>query len=288
MIGSRLAPIGPIVGHLGQAPAQLVAAMPGQQPGLDGRNPRRELRQLLSQRREHVLGQRAKGLVRDDARQQRFDLVEPFGGNQAELCRVAANRVGELRPAPDQHIPRADQHLRRRLIGTFHRYKPPLHARPAHRLADRLGVCRIVLATRHIGFHVLGRHQDDPMAQFPQLPCPVMGAPAGFQADPRRLQLAEERQDLPPPQLAPQYNLLVLVDPVQLKNAFRNVDADACYLGHGRLPLMRSRQPHPGTSMPSGAVHTNRATAVRLLLDPRLRGGDGDGSVFAGQALADS
>jgi hypothetical protein len=45
-----------------------------------------------------------------------------------------------------------------------------------------------------------------------------MRGPARLQPDPGRRQLAEKLRDLAAPQLPPQHRLLVLVDPVHLKD----------------------------------------------------------------------
>jgi hypothetical protein len=43
------------------------------------------------------------------------------------------------------------------------------HARPGHRLTDRVGIRGIVLLTFHVGFYVPGRHQSHAVPQLPVL-----------------------------------------------------------------------------------------------------------------------
>src|ERR1039458_8737033 len=59
---------------------------------------------------------------------------------------------------------RAMQHQPALLLGRFDLYKT--HGRPPHRLADRLGVGRIVLVALDVGLHVLRRHQPYLVASF--------------------------------------------------------------------------------------------------------------------------
>jgi hypothetical protein len=79
-----------------------------------------------------------------DALEQRNQMRHPLGGGQAELGGIAADGVGQLRTIADQPIPDADQHQGGLLLSGLHRHEA--HRRPAHRLAQRLRVCRIVLA----------------------------------------------------------------------------------------------------------------------------------------------
>src|ERR1700688_205616 len=52
------------------------------------------------------------------------------------------------------------------LLGRFDLYET--HGRPPHRLADRLGVGRIVLVALDVGLHVLRWHQPHLMAKLRQ------------------------------------------------------------------------------------------------------------------------
>jgi hypothetical protein len=125
--------------------------------------------------------------------------------------------------------------MRGRLLGALHRHEPLPNARSAHRLADRRGVGLVVLAARHIGLHVLRRQQNHLMAQLLHLTSPIMRPAAGLHPDRGRLQLAQEVQEVAAPHLLLQHHHLAVVDAMELENALRRVNADSCYLGHGRL-----------------------------------------------------
>ena len=67
------------------------------------------------------------------------------------------------------------------LLNRLHRHEA--HARPAHRLADRLGVVRIRLVCLHVRLHELRGDQLHPEAFHLQHARPVMRAAARFHAD---------------------------------------------------------------------------------------------------------
>jgi hypothetical protein len=57
------------------------------------------------------------------------------------------------------------------------------HRGAPHRLADRLSVDRVGLASLHVGLHVARRHQLDVMAELAQFASAVMAGPARRLAD---------------------------------------------------------------------------------------------------------
>ena len=173
-----------------------------------------------------LLGQVRHIVIGGDAPQQRLDPGQPLGGDKPELGGMAADGIAELGAPADQALARAEQHLQGGLLGALHRHQPLLHARPAHRFAERRGIRSIVLAALDIGPHVLRRHQHHLVAKLPEFPSPVVAAATSLQPDHCRLQLLEEGQELPAPQLALQHLLLGLVDPVQLEYALRRIDPD--------------------------------------------------------------
>jgi hypothetical protein len=69
---------------------------------------------------------------------------QPGRNDRKFLGGIAADAVGQLRAIADQPIPDADQHQGGLLLSCLHRYEA--HCRPAHRLAQRFRVRRIVLA----------------------------------------------------------------------------------------------------------------------------------------------
>jgi hypothetical protein len=168
-------------------------------------------------------------------RQQRIDLVEPSGGDQSELRRIAADRVAQLGALANQPVAQADQHLRRLPLGRLDRNKA--HPRPAHRFADRLRIGAVVLVARHIGLDQLRRQQHRLVAQRRNGAPPVMRRAAGFDADPGRLELRQKIDHVPPPKLLAQNRHLPLVHPMQNKNTLGRVDTNSDNLAHGRLLL---------------------------------------------------
>ena len=110
---------------------------------------------------------------------------------QAELGGIAADGIGQLRAAAHQPVADPDQHQSRLLLRCLHRHEA--HRRPAHCLAQRLSVRRIVLALLDIGLSQLRRYQLHLMPERLQQPCPMMAATAGFDRDHRRFKFLEER-----------------------------------------------------------------------------------------------
>ena len=72
--------------------------------------------------------------------------------DNAQLRHMAAQGVHQHGPLPHQQVARPVQHQHRLLLGGLDRHEP--HRRPRHRLADRLGIGRIGLATLDVGLHV--------------------------------------------------------------------------------------------------------------------------------------
>ena len=107
--------------------------------------------------------------------------------------------IDYLGPLPHQKIARAMQHQPALLLGRFDLYET--QGRPPRRLADRLGVGRIVLVALDVGLHVLRRHQPHPVAKFREFTRPIMSRGAGFHADKASRQRLEELQHLAAPQL---------------------------------------------------------------------------------------
>ena len=67
---------------------------------------------------------------------------------------MATDSVGQLRAIADQPVAHPDQHQARLLLSRLHRHEA--HRWPAHRLAKRFGVGRIVLAALDIRLDQLG------------------------------------------------------------------------------------------------------------------------------------
>ena len=115
-------------------------------------------------------------------------------------------RVRQLRAIADQPIADPNQHQRRLLLRRLHRNEP--HRRPAHRLAERFGVGRIVLAALDVGLGQLRRDQLHLMPKRLQQPRPMVRAAAGLDRDHRRRQLLIKSDHLLATQLLAQNHLL--------------------------------------------------------------------------------
>ena len=105
---------------------------------------------------------------------------------------------------------------------------------------------RVVLAALRVRLDVLGWHQRYLMPQAPQNRCPVMRGATRLDADSRRRQLGKEFRHLVAPQLPPQYSLLVLVNPMNLKDMFGRVQTNSDNCSDGS-PWLRFTTSQPGT-----------------------------------------
>jgi hypothetical protein len=91
-------------------------------------------------------------------------------------------------------------------IGGLHRHEP--YRRPAHSLAQSLGVSRIVLTAFDVWLDVLRRDQSYLMTKGLQQACPVVRSSAGFDCSQRWRQLREEGDHLLAPQFLAQHRFL--------------------------------------------------------------------------------
>src|SRR5713101_8149149 len=181
----------------------------------------------------------------------------PLGCCKAELARIATDGVAQLRAIADQPVTYADQHQGRLLLSRLHRHEA--HRRPAHRLAKRFGVRRIVLPAFDVRLGQLRCDQLHRMPERLQQPRPMMACTAGFDRDHSRRNLLEECEHLLASQLLAQNRLLGGVHPVALENVFRRIHTNSANLVHGRPPLSEIYSDLIlARLMPSGAVHTNR------------------------------
>src|SRR3954454_12547077 len=92
---------------------------------------------------------------------------------------MSAQRVDQLRLLSNQRLAHPVDRQRALLFLGLDRNKP--HARPLHRLADRLGVGPVVLLTLHVRLDVLRRHQPHRMTGWRRTPAPRLAAAASSQ-----------------------------------------------------------------------------------------------------------
>src|SRR5258708_29534125 len=133
------------------------------------------------------------------------------------------------------------------------------HGRPCYRLADRLGIGRVVLVALDVSLHVGRRHQPHRMPNRAEITGPVVRCRARFHADKAGLELTEQFQQLIAADLAPQHGSAVLIDAGNLKDVLRDIQTDGANLhGDGSSPrVVRLTAPPWHSAMPSGsgAVH---------------------------------
>lgn len=94
-----------------------------------------------------------------DLDDQAVDVHDALRGDVAVLGQVTAQGVHELRALTDQQVPGPEDHAACLLLAALHRHEA--HGRPLSRLADRLGVGRVVLLALDEGLHVGRRDQPD-------------------------------------------------------------------------------------------------------------------------------
>jgi hypothetical protein len=187
--------------------------------------------------------------------QQLGHFCRSLGPDHAELRRVT-DRVGHHRALLGQQIAHLEQHQCRLLVDALDRHEA--HPGSAHRLADRCGVDRIVLAALDVRLDGLRRQQYRLVPQAAQHPRPMVRGPARLDPDPRRRQLGEKLLDLAPPQLPAQNRLLALVDAVHLKDMLGCIQPDPDNRHRtASLDCGCDETRSLAQLMPSGAVHPN-------------------------------
>jgi hypothetical protein len=175
---------------LRQSPAQGIGAVPSHELCLDRLQFDLHLRIVATERCKQFARQGRHAVVARSRGQERCDLVQTFGFDQPELCRITADRVAQLRTPRNQLVADAQQHQRRLLLNCLHRHES--HPRPARRLAQSLRIAPVVLVSRHIGLHQLRRDQLYGVPQFAKLPRQVMSGPARLDRDNRWRQLGKK------------------------------------------------------------------------------------------------
>jgi hypothetical protein len=122
----------------------------------------------------------------------------------------------------------------RLLLGRLHGHEA--HRRPAHRLADRLGISRVVIVALDVSLDVLRWHQPDLMAQRRNLARPVMRRRARLYTDKTTRQRSEKAQDLrTADRLADQHHP-ARINAMNLKNVLGQINSNRRNLVHGWLP----------------------------------------------------
>ncbi len=151
----------------------------------------------------------------------------------AVLRQVTAQSVHELGALMHEQVPGPEHHAASLLLGALHRHEA--HRRPLGRLADRLGVGRIVLLPLHEGLHVGRRDQPDRVPEPHQLPAPVVRARAGLHSHHAPRLGCEERQQSASTELLAEQDRARRIRAMRLENRLRDIKTDGGNVSHGRL-----------------------------------------------------
>src|ERR1700722_14221647 len=141
-----------------------------------------------------------------------------------------------------------------------------MHPGSPGRLADRLGVIAVILATFDVGLDVLGRDQAHLVTERDQLASPMVSTAAGFHCNLCGKKPREEWDHLCAAEIYPQHRPLLLIDTMQSEDGLGRVDADAFILDHGRLrtwlftaPILAHDAVGPGGARHAQDDHDRRA-----------------------------
>src|SRR6516165_6991939 len=110
------------------------------------------------------------------------------------------------------------------LLGRFRLHKS--HRRPANRLADCLGVGRIVFVALDVGLHVFRRHQSNLVTELRQLACPVVRGGTSFHANQAGRQSCKKLHHLTAAKLLPDDDPLGRINSVDLEHVLGDIQTD--------------------------------------------------------------
>ena len=175
-------------------------------------------RQHRQRRRLQQLGQRAS------------QHTDTGGHDQSVFGQQAPRLVDQGGSFRDQELPGTMDRQDGLLLDLLHRDKA--HVGPTDGFTDRLGVVAIILVVLPIGGDELRRDQPDVMTQRPQLPRPVMRTATGFHPDQTGLELREDVTQAGSRDLTAQDDVAALIDPMELKDVFGQINAHLCDVCH--------------------------------------------------------
>src|SRR6266436_6345028 len=225
-----------VAGDGDQVPAGLVVAAPTDNLLLDDLDPSLEPAQGLHDRQQALVQRARYTLVCriGQDRHQLADMMGTFGDHDAKLRHQPAQRVDQHGALLDQHLTHLVNARRRLLHLGLDRDKA--HRWPAHRLADRLGIRRVVLVAPDIGLGIGRWDQPHVVAQLGDLARPIMRRRTRLHPDQTGRQLGKERQNLPATHRTTEGHHARSINPVHLKHCFGQIQPDRCNLFHGWLP----------------------------------------------------
>ncbi len=170
--------------------------------------------------------------VLQDFRQALGNVADALRNDNPVLGQESADLVGLRRPRFDEALPGAMQRQHRLLFAGLDRHEA--HRWSGHRLADRLGIRRVVLVGLHVGLDKLRSHESHRMPELLKLPRPVMRPATGLHANATRFQVGEKWQDLRALQLPFEHDPAPFVDAVKLKHVLCQIQPDRRHLHRGR------------------------------------------------------
>ena len=149
-----------------------------------------------------------------------------FGSRKLE--RATYDSVAFRYVAANEHPALADpvDRLDVLLIHGLHRHEA--HVRAGHRLADRLGVTRVVLVGLHVRFDELGRDQSHGVPEFLEFTGPVMETRARLQADQARREVSDGLPKLRARHPFREGHLPVPIHAMELEHVLCQVDTQCC------------------------------------------------------------
>jgi hypothetical protein len=109
------------------------------------------------------------------------------------------------------------------------------HARPLCRLADRLGISRVILLPLHERLDVGRRDQPHCVAQLADLPPPIVRPCASFHRDNAGRLCRQKPKQLGSREALAEQHMAGGIRPVRLEDVLRDVQPDRDSLFHGRL-----------------------------------------------------
>ena len=212
-------------GDGGEPPHRRIGLGDGHDLGLDRGAGNAQLVDLLQQQAQHREQDLRNSFV--PGRNQLAQLSKaapPLRRDDAEFGQLAAHAVHQLGVLLEQQFPRPLEPARGLTLGAFDRDKP--HVRTADRRAHCRRIARVVLVAPDERLHIGRRYQPRLVTQRPQLPGPVMGRPARLDADQRRLEPGEKRQDLRSAQPLLHNHLPARILAVNLEHRLRDIEPD--------------------------------------------------------------
>src|SRR5918998_3065885 len=228
-----------MAGAPGRPPAgKVVRPVPGQQVSLELPDAALDLDRLFGQGADHLRGETGDlvGFTGHRAPDEHQSVRDALRDVEAELGQESPDHVDELGALPNEEITRPMQRQRGLLLDRLDRDKA--HGRAGDRLADRLRIASVGLASLHVRLDVGRRHQPNLVTEADQLARPVMARAAGLHADKAGRELAEERDHLRSSQSPPDDHLSRAADRVNLKDVLGQVEADGRDLHRGGSKLV--------------------------------------------------